>query len=161
MATKIVTDQPQERRAVADHVVKDVWNAVVEPNFFSVPEAPQIGEVADPDDPENRTLRQGEVFCASLPVLCNRHTQTVRVSMKIARENGFNVYLLEDFPVYAKSTVQAPIGGFSLFRTNLTNLSLSGDRLQVVASVTDVVHMTFSYIEREAVVHDPDTLSIS
>lgn len=155
MPTKIVTDLPQAKRKLIQHVVTNAWVTVAEPPYFSVPVEDPAVAVADPAD-ANRELRPGELFIATALQIANTSGSAATLDMQIVGEGGVTTTLAPTLTVPANEVLSL-LPGLSLFKRDLANPTDTADILRVKSGTTGALTLTATLVEREALDHAPDT----
>lgn len=160
MPTKILTDQPQYKRiTVRQAIATPNFADVLEPPYFSVPLENEDVAVVDPDD-DDRELRGGEAFIATAIVITNGTSAARTVEVRIAPEGGGTEIPFGPgrIVVPAYDSYNLP-PGISLFKRNLSAPANAGDVLQMKSNGSSMF-VTFTYVQREPLEHDPDTENV-
>lgn len=157
MPIKILTDVPTTVGKTADALVGTAWLTLVEAPYFSrTGVRNRLTATIDPDDNE-RELLAGELFLRTPLHVTNETDGDVTVSLRIVRESGATRLLCNQQVINGRKTIYLPEQGILLFKRNLADPAAAGDRLQLQASVAASVGVVFSYSEKEALDHAPNT----
>jgi len=106
----------------------------------------RVLEVPDYDVPKvgfdsGRTIEPGVIEISSPMLVCNTGAEPQQVTLKILRANGSFTFICKDYSVLPNDTVLIPVQGQFL---------LTGDAVEVSASVDDVLHSTVSFTVGQA-----------
>ena len=156
---RIKTDQPSSGRPLQLFIpsagfVPSSFTTIAEAPDFSVPGTGDTGVTLDPAD-SGRELRPGEVFLEA-PLTCiNTDTVARWVELQILTQTQHAVPLIPQISIPPKEAIYLPIQGLRLLKTNFA--AVSGDRLQIRASMGSAIKIMGSAVELEALTHAPDS----
>lgn len=157
MPTKILTDKPAAVNKTVNVLVSSTFSTIIEAPYFS-----QSGvrddttAVIDPDDSE-RELLAGEIFVRTPAHITNETNVDQTITLRLLREDGTSRLLCNAQTINARDTLYVPLQGLLLFKRDLANPTDAGDRLQAQASNAAALGLVFSYSEKEALEHAPNT----
>lgn len=117
---------------------------------FSVPDPSGRFDNRDPENPNSRAIRPGEVFVLTPLAVRNKTGQTQRLEIQVRREDN-SVLQFGEVLVPANDTALVPIQGRSLLK--LDPESTTGDTIEIKADFGSVFDVWLSSEERLANEH--------
>lgn len=171
MKTSIKTDQPSSGKSVIiSKVINNIgdtegdWVQLIETNNFSVPIRNEDAAVIDPNN-AGCELVEGELFMSAPLFVCNNGSIPAKVQIRVSNELGFKFYLTPEMTIPIDESIQIPIQGQVLLKSNdvskiiqnITTLEFEspGDSLEIRVSVGTAgsIYVYGNATESEASVH--------
>ena len=130
------------------------WDTLAQARDFSVPDPSQQFAVRDPADPQNRTIRPGQIEFLTDIMVRNMDTEPRWLDLRVVLEDGATRDVPGRHLILPQVTMVVPMRGMSLVKLDYTGVT--GMSLEARAEVAGQIVVWATGLEGEAASHEED-----